>query len=120
MSNGQSLHTDSSWKCKLSSSENLGLWKGGGKGEYGGELIDARNHIADWNGPSCDDSSWANATTYEKSIILSAEMQEPDRKIKTLTPVSVVANDGSYTVPTGRHTATPVTITKNRDWEQKC
>ena len=113
MSNGQSLHTDSSWKCKLSSSENLGLWKGGGQGEYGGELIDARNHIADWNQASHDDSSWADATTYEKSIILSAEMQEPDRKIKTLTPVSVIKNDGKFTLPTERHAENPACITEN-------
>lgn len=103
MSNGQSLHTDTSWKCKLSSSENLGLWKGGGQGEYGGELIDTRNHIADWNQASYNDSEWANATSYENSIILSAEMQEPDRKVETLSPVSVTENDGKYTYDMGRN-----------------
>ncbi len=33
MSNGIGLCSDTSWKCTVSSSENLGLWKGGGKGE---------------------------------------------------------------------------------------
>ena len=59
MSNGVRLHSDATWKCRISSSENLGLWRGGGKGEYGGETIDARRHIAHWNASSCDDRDWA-------------------------------------------------------------
>lgn len=57
LSNGLELHSDSSWKCAISSSENLSLWKGGGEGEYGGELIDARRQVPDWNKPSFDDGS---------------------------------------------------------------
>ena len=113
MSNGVSLHSDASWRCKISSSENLGLWKGGGKGEYGGEIIDARRHIPDWNKPSYDDANWAYASCYPKSITLSSEMLEPDRKIKTLTPVSVIKNDGKYTLPTERHAENPASITQN-------
>jgi len=101
MSNGASLHSDASWKCKISSSENRGLWKGGGRGEYGGELIDARRHIADWNKASYDDTAWANASVYEKSLILSAEMMEPDRKVETIRPVSITEEDGLYTVDMG-------------------
>ena len=103
MSNGVSLHSDASWKCKVSSSENRGLWKGGGRGEYGGELIDASRHIADWNVSSYDDSDWANASTYFKPLILSAEMMEPDRKVETLTPVTIIEGDGLYTVDIGRN-----------------
>jgi alpha-L-rhamnosidase len=103
LSNGMSLHTDTSWKCRISSSENLGLWKGGGEGEYGGELIDARRHIANWNQPSCDDSDWTNATTYKKSLILSAEMQEPDRKVETLVPVAITGENGRYRIDMGRN-----------------
>jgi alpha-L-rhamnosidase len=101
MSNGMSLHTDDSWKCRISSSENLGLWKGGGEGEYGGELIDARRHIANWNMPSFDDGDWANATVYQKSLILSAEMQEPDRKVETLVPVEITGENGLYRIDMG-------------------
>jgi alpha-L-rhamnosidase len=103
MSDGMSLHTDESWKCRISSSENLGLWKGGGEGECGGELIDARRHIANWNMPSCDDHDWANATTYQKSLILSAEMQEPDRKVETLVPVAITGEHGTYRIDMGRN-----------------
>ncbi|MCF7955322.1 MAG: family 78 glycoside hydrolase catalytic domain, partial [Phycisphaerae bacterium] len=103
MSNGVELHTDSTWKCKESSSENLGLWKGGGQGEYGGESIDARKHIADWNKASYDDSDWANATVYEKSITMTAELQEPDRKVEVLWPVKIIENDGYYTFDMGKN-----------------
>lgn len=103
LSNGQSLHSDASWKCKASASENLGLWKGGGQGEYGGELIDARRHIPDWNKPSYDDRDWANASVCRKSLLLSAEMQEPDRVVETLKPVSVTEKDGLFTFDMGRN-----------------
>ena len=103
MSNGVSFHSDSSWKCKISSSENLGLWKGGGRGEYGGEIVDARRYIADWNKASYDDSDWANASAYEKSITMSAELMEPDRKVEVLWPVKITDNDGYYTFDMGRN-----------------
>lgn len=103
MSNGVSLHSNASWKCKISSSENKGLWKGGGKGEYGGEIIDARRHISDWNTASYDDTDWANASSYPKSLILSAEMMEPDRKVETLRPVKMTVKDGLYTFDMGRN-----------------
>lgn len=103
LSDGMKLHTDAGWKCRISSSMNLGLWKGGGEGEYGGELIDARRYNADWNLPSLDDSDWANATTDQKSLILSAEMQEPDRKVKTLVPVAITGENGQYRIDMGRN-----------------
>ena len=103
MSNGVRLHSDASWKCRISSSENLGLWRGGGSGQYGGESIDARSHIADWNSPSYDDRDWADASTYPRSLILSAAMIEPDRKIETLTPRGITEEDGHYKVDMGRN-----------------
>lgn len=103
LSNGVTLHTDAGWKCKISSSENLGLWKGGGGGEYGGELIDARRHIADWNLPSCDDSDWDHATVYQKNLVLSAEMQEPDRKVATLAPAAITEENGRCRIDMGRN-----------------
>jgi alpha-L-rhamnosidase len=104
-SNGLKLHTDSTWKCRVSSSENLGLWKGGGQGEYGGELIDEVMHIPDWNlpFPSYDDIAWSNATCKVKSLILSAEMQEPDRKVATLNPVTITETNGAYRIDFGRN-----------------
>ena len=103
MSTGVSLHSDESWKCIISSSENRGLWRGGGRGEYGGEIIDARRHIADWNAYSYNDSEWANASTYPKSLLLSAAMIEPDRRVESLTPVKITEDGGNYKVDMGRN-----------------
>jgi len=103
LSNGVTLHSDASWKCKISSSENLGMWRGGGRGEYGGEIIDARRHVPDWSLPSFDDSDWANATVCPVSRILSASMIEPDRMVETLAPNSITNNDGVCRVDMGRN-----------------
>ncbi len=103
MSGGRSLHTDGSWKCRISCSENLGLWKGGGKGEYGGELVDARAQVAGWNEAGYDDSTWADASIYQKTAILSAHMLEPDRKLETLRPVSITVGDECHTFDLGRN-----------------
>jgi len=103
LSSGESLHSDSTWKCRISSSENRGLWRGGGQGQYGGEIIDARRHVADWNACSCDDSLWDNASAYEESVILSAAMLEPDRKVETLAPAAITERDGAWRVDMGRN-----------------
>lgn len=103
MSGGISLHSDGSWKCRVSHSENLGPWKGGGKGEYGGEQIDARAQIPGWNTADYDDSAWANASIYQKDAILSAQLLEADRKMETLQPVSVTEGDGFHTYDMGRN-----------------
>ena len=103
MSGGTSLHTDGSWKCRVSCSENLGLWKGGGQGEYGGELIDARAQVAGWNEAGFDDGDWPHASIYQKDVVLSAHMLEPDRKLETLKPVSMTEGDGCHTFDMGRN-----------------
>ncbi len=103
MSNGMELHSDTTWKCRISSSANLGLWKGGGRGQYGGEVIDARKHVADWNAPDYDDGAWASPSVYRRSVILSAAMIEPDRKVERLDPVAITGGDGVYTVDMGRN-----------------
>jgi alpha-L-rhamnosidase len=103
MSNGGTFHSDPSWKCRISSSENLGKCRGGGQGEFGGELIDARRHVPDWNMPSYDDHDWASASAFPVSRILSASMLEPDRKVETLAPASITGENGRYTVDMGRN-----------------
>lgn len=96
------LVTDETWRCQLSSSENIGLWNGGGQGTYGGELIDARRHHANWNRLDFDDSDWPNAVTSTQSIELSSALFEPDEKVETLSPVAIeTQDDGSYVVDFG-------------------
>jgi alpha-L-rhamnosidase len=103
MSGGISFHTDGTWKCHISNSENLGLWKGGGQGEYGGELVDARKYIDGWNKADFDDSHWASPSIHRKDVILSAHMHEPDRMLETLRPVSITEGDGFFTYDMGRN-----------------
>jgi alpha-L-rhamnosidase len=101
---GFSLHTDSTWKCQVSSSSYRGKWKGGGQGEYGGEIIDARRHLPAWNTPGFDDSAWPNAVVGKKDgIVLAAHMLEPDRIVETLRPVALTETDGNFTFDMGRN-----------------
>lgn len=107
-SDGLSLASDGSWKCQVSHTKHRGKWKGGGLGEYGGEIIDARLNIPDWNQPDHDDRHWQAATPYTEEglpmvradrrnamlsklagIQLHAQQHEPDRKVKRMDPVSM-------------------------------
>lgn len=100
MSNGMTIHCDSSWKCKISSSEKRGQWKGGGGGRCGGEIIDMRRAIASWNAADYDDSSWENASIYDREITISPAMIEPDRKTETIIPISITG-ENPYVVDMG-------------------
>ncbi|HKK17171.1 MAG TPA: family 78 glycoside hydrolase catalytic domain [Opitutales bacterium] len=107
-SSGFSLHSDESWKARVSHMRYRGKWKGGGRGEYGGEVWDARLKVDDWNQTGYDDRLWLNATAYTKEGLssrryyirdfliktandkeLKAQMHEPDRKIRQMKPVSM-------------------------------
>ncbi|MBT8045061.1 MAG: family 78 glycoside hydrolase catalytic domain, partial [Verrucomicrobiae bacterium] len=103
MSHGVNLHSDASWRCRVSHEEYLGKWKGGGRGEYGGEQVDARAALPEWNRADYDDSAWSQATVFEKAAELSAQMFEPTRKVKALRPVSVTKGNQSVTFDMGRN-----------------
>jgi alpha-L-rhamnosidase len=99
----EKLTSGSSWKCRVSSSENLGLWKGGGKGTYGGEVIDARKELSGWNETSFDDASWPHAVVCKQDLEISAAAFEPDRKVETLAPQSITRVEGGYRIDMGRN-----------------
>ena len=40
-----------------------------------------------------DDSSWENASIYERDITISPEMIEPDRKTETIVPISITGKN---------------------------
>nr|WP_294895118.1 family 78 glycoside hydrolase catalytic domain [uncultured Pedobacter sp.] len=95
------LFTDKTWKCKKSNSEYIGKWD---IQDFGGELIDARRQIIDWNKATYNDSSWDNAVVYKGKTPnnLSAQMVEPQVKYQKLTPVSISKNkDGAFVVDMG-------------------
>jgi alpha-L-rhamnosidase len=97
------IRSDTTWRTWISSSENIGLWKGGGQGTYGGERIDARRHIHNWNAVDLDDSHWPHVVRGEQSIELSAAVFEPDRKVETLRPISIEQREGAWRIDMGRN-----------------
>ncbi len=95
------LLTDETWKIHPSSSSLLGPWK---VGRFGGEIIDARKHISDWNTVEFDDSKWATASAYVQKLKLSAEKIEPNRKVTAIEPIGIEEmTTNVYRVDMGRN-----------------
>ena len=102
-SDSATFATDESWKIHPSSSTLVGAWK---PGQYGGEHIDARKRLPDWNTVRFDDSKWAPAKAFAPNLKLSAEMIEPNRKLATLDPVGIEEiHPGVYRIDMGRNFA---------------
>ena len=91
------LASDPSWRCEISSSEDLG---GCQSGNHGGEKIEARKYNPDWNAVNFDDRKWASVATAAIHVTLSAQMIEPSRVIQTLNAQSISGN-GPYKVDLG-------------------
>ena len=80
------IDTDDSWRTHPSPNTLLGVWD---FMHFGGERYDANKEIPDWCEGDFDDSKWAFATVYSPGLTVSAEMIEPNRKIKDIRPVAV-------------------------------
>ncbi len=80
------LSSDTQWRYRVAASENTGGWKWGDKG---GERLDARRLVPDWNLPGHDVSAWAHAVETEKDVILSADMAPPSRVITTIPTIEI-------------------------------
>ena len=80
------LSSGKEWRYRVAASENTGgcRWN-----HNGGERIDARRLVRDWNLPGHDDRTWAEAVETTKDVILSAEMVPPARVIATIPAVAV-------------------------------
>lgn len=94
-----SLASDASWRCEISSSENLG---GCQYKDNGGEMEDARRFIPDWNAVAFDESAWSFASETAIDAALCAQMMEPTLIIETLVAPSV-SGDGPFQVDMGRN-----------------
>ena len=92
-----SLASDTSWRCEISSSEDIGGCK---YTDHGGEQIDARKNNADWNAIKFDDKEWTSAATASINATLSAQMIEPSRVIETIGAQSI-SGDGPYKIDLG-------------------
>ena len=96
------LASDTAWRCEVSCSENIGPWRSGGQGDMGGEKIDARRQVPNWNAIDFDDREWPCAKSVAVAAELSAQMIEPTRIIETL-PAREVSGNGPYLVDLGRN-----------------
>lgn len=99
---GNIVTLDANWRCKISSSENTGACRSGGSGDMGGEKIDARLYIPDWNATSFDDSRWPIAKEVAVNVQLSAQMMEPTRVIEPIAAKDISGN-GPYLVDMGKN-----------------
>lgn len=96
-----SIVSDNSWKTAKSHSQYIGDWN---IHDFGGELIDDRKMISNWNTAQYDDSIWADAVLYKGVApnYLSAQLVEPQVKYQELSPAAISKNkDGSYLVDMG-------------------
>jgi alpha-L-rhamnosidase len=95
----QRLITDQTWKTHSSPNVMLGVWM---FMNYGGEYYDVNKELPKWCSIDLDDSGWKNAKVYHPNLILSAEMVEPNRRIKKIKPVAIrKVSDGDYRVDMG-------------------
>jgi len=91
--------TDDSWRTHASPNTLLGVWD---FTHFGGELYDARQEVPNWCDPGLDDSQWDPATVYSPALKLSAEMIEPNRRVREIRPVAIVeTKPGVYRVDLG-------------------
>lgn len=87
--------TDATWRARASSHRHIGGWNWG---DFGGELIDAREHLAGWNLPGLDDATWAQATVVPGPKGVAAAQQAPLNRIGASIPAVQVTDLGG-----GRH-----------------
>ena len=93
------IATDRTWRTYPSPNTLLGVWD---FMHFGGELYDARKEIVGWCETDFDDSAWDAVTVYAPALKLSAEMVEPNRRIREIRPVAVEqTKPGVYCVDLG-------------------
>lgn len=99
--NSFSVHTDTSWKCQVSSSKNTGFSK---YRDNGGECVNAMKYIANWNAVDFDDSQWPFVKKANLNVALSAQMMPPTRIIDTIQVQSVTDTiKGVYKADMGKN-----------------
>jgi alpha-L-rhamnosidase len=104
--NGKALTlvSDTTWRCAVSNSEDTRHVRI--HIDNGGEIVDARTFIPDWNSSSFDDSQWAYAATTNDndSVALEAHDVEPSRVIDVLAAQEITCDDnGVYKIDFGKN-----------------
>jgi hypothetical protein len=70
-------------------------------GGYGGEGIDERLAIPNWDMPELDDSAWENASVhadYMDGLVISADAMEPTVKHSSVPAIRVATHGTDFTV----------------------
>ncbi|MDR1170147.1 MAG: glycoside hydrolase family 78 protein [Prevotellaceae bacterium] len=100
--NQATLNSDASWRCAVSSSEDIRPVFS--FNNNGGEIVDARNENPDWNKPGFDDSQWKNAATQDYDVELVAQDIPPSRIIETIAAKKITdLGDGKYKIDFGKN-----------------
>ncbi len=95
----QRLVTDETWKTHPSPNVLLGTWM---FMNFGGEYYDTNKELSNWCKTGLDDTDWKPATVYHPELMLSAEMVEPNRRIRKIEPVAIEQVEGQgYRVDMG-------------------
>ena len=91
--------TSAGWVWRPSTISHIGPW--GSSGSFGGDHVDNRNSVADWNSQTYDDSSWAFAQGFHlaSNMTLSADVMERTKKQSSVPASSVQPiGDSKYLV----------------------
>jgi len=94
------LSSGKDWRCSVAASENIGKTR---YRDNGGELIDGRRIVANWNQPGFDDSSWVTSEEIPFDVLLSAQMMEPSRIIERIKGKTVEKRGDDYMVDLGKN-----------------
>ncbi len=93
------IATDATWRLHPSPNTLLGVWN---FMHFGGERYDANKEVPNWCAADLDDSAWESATVYSPTLKLSAEMIEPNHRIREVRPVAIAeTRPGIYRVDLG-------------------
>lgn len=87
--------TDEAWQCRPS-----GVWAIGGFPTHGGERVETPDAPAGW----CSDAEqpgWAPVAIRDTQVTLSAEMLEPNRRVRELLPVAIERRNGGWRIDMG-------------------
>jgi alpha-L-rhamnosidase len=98
------LVSDATWRCAVSNSEDTRNVRT--HNNNGGEIVDARTFVADWNRSSFDDSKWANAAIAagNDSVALEAQDIDPSRVINVLAAQKITdSGNGVYRIDFGKN-----------------
>ena len=70
--------------------------------DYGGEYYDATQELPNWCDVDLDDRYWKAVTVYHPTLMVSAEILEPNRRTKEITPIKIEEiQEGAYRVDMG-------------------